>query len=444
MKYLHLLLLLLSVFILETACFDKQRPKNIIFFIGDGYGFNHMVVTDYYQYGQTGQQVYQKFPVNYAMSTYPVDSPGYNPDKAWRSFNYVKKKYTDSAASGTALACGAKTRNGIVGMDSSYNRLQNVTEKMHELGKATGVVTSVQFHHATPACFVAHDSSRNNNLRIAKQMIYESGLSVIMGCGHPLYDKHGMATNTTFTDEAWMELTAGEAGNDMDDDGIKDTWTLIETREDFQKLRSGETPKRIFGLAPIRNTLQTNRPDSANALPFKVPFIETVPTLKEMTQGALNVLDNDPQGFFLMVEGGAIDWVAHGNNSTRLIEEIIDFNETIDAVVAWIEDKSSWDETLVIITADHETGYLTGPGSGHWDSTAVDSMHLWQPIKNNGKGQMPGLEWHSGSHTNSLVPFFAKGAGSKVFKRFADETDPVRGKYLDNSEVAQAFIYLLY
>jgi alkaline phosphatase len=198
----------------------------------------------------------------------------------------------------------------------------------------------------------------------------------------------------------------------------------------------------VLGIAQNNSTLQTSRPDSDKALPYEIPFIETVPTLKEMTQAALNVLDNNPDGFFVMVEGGAIDWAAHGNNGTRVIEEVIDFNEAIDAAVAWVETNSSWRETLIIVTADHETGYLTGPGSGRWDSTATDSMHLWQPIKNNGKGKMPGMEWHSGSHTNSLVPFFAKGAGSQIFKQFADEKDPVRGNYLDNTEAAQALFVM--
>jgi alkaline phosphatase len=438
MKYLHVFLFVLISVFLTTTCFDKQKPKNIILFIGDGYGFNHMLAADYYQYGKTGQQSYQKFPICCAMSTYPAGGYGYDPVKAWSSFTYVKKKYTDSAAAGTALACGVKTRNGILGMDSSYTRVTNATEKMREFGKATGVVTSVQFYHATPACFVAHDSSRSNYLHIINQMIYQSELAVIMGCGHPLYDDHGKAKNTSYNDSVWQEIVAQKAGNDIDGDGLKDVWTFIEKREDFQRLISGETPQRVLGVAHNNSTLQSSRPDSPNALPYELPFIESVPTLKEMTQAAINVLDNNPEGFFLMVEGGAIDWAAHGNNSTRVIEESIAFNEAIEAAVSWIEANSNWNETLVIITADHETGYLTGPGSGQWDSTAADSMHLWQPLTNNGKNNLPGMEWHSGSHTNSLVPFFAKGAGSKVFKHFADETDPVRGKYLDNTEVAQA------
>ncbi len=90
-----------------------------------------------------------------------------------------------------------------------------------------------------------------------------------------------------------------------------------------------------------------------------------------MTKAALNVLDDDPNGFFIMIEGGAVDWAAHANQSGRLIEEMNDFNKSIEAVIRWIDTNSNWNETLVIITADHETGHLTGPGSGS-DKTRLE------------------------------------------------------------------------
>ena len=163
-----------------------------------------------------------------------------------------------------------------------------------------------------------------------------------------------------------------------------------------------------------------------DAEPFEASFIETVPTLEEMTQAALNVLDHDPDGFFLMVEGGAIDWASHANQSGRMIEEHTDFEMAVEAVVDWVEKKSKWDETLLIVTGDHETGYLNGPGS---DPT-------WEPIVNNGAGIMPGMEWHSGSHSNSLMVLSAIGRAASLLRRYADEIDPVRGRYLDNTEVA--------
>ena len=102
----------------------------------------------------------------------------------------------------------------------------------------------------------------------------------------------------------------------------------------------------------------------------------------------------------------------------------------------WVEQNSSWEETLVIVTGDHETGYLTGPNSG----VQPDGNSTWNPIENRGKGNLPGMAWNSGSHTNSLIPFFARGAGSQFFHQYADEIDPMWGKYLDNAEVGKALL----
>ncbi len=118
-----------------------------------------------------------------------------------------------------------------------------------------------------------------------------------------------------------------------------------------------------------------------------------------------------------------------------MIEEEIDFSNAVQAVVDWVEMNSDWSETLLIVTGDHETGYLTGPDSGPGPE--------WKPIVNNGAGNLPGMEWHSGSHTNSLLPFFANGVVSDIFFSYADEVDPVRGAYIDNIELAQAVFELM-
>jgi alkaline phosphatase len=151
-----------------------------------------------------------------------------------------------------------------------------------------------------------------------------------------------------------------------------------------------------------------------------------------MTKAALNILDNDEDGFFLLVEGGAVDWAGHGNQSGRVIEEQIDFNRSVEAVVKWVRKNSNWRETLVIVTGDHETGYLSGP----------DSNPDWNPLVNNGTDVLPGMEWYSGSHTNQLIPFFAKGRGARRFMKKADEFDPQRGPYIDNIEIAEVLFDL--
>jgi alkaline phosphatase len=189
----------------------------------------------------------------------------------------------------------------------------------------------------------------------------------------------------------------------------------------------------VIGVAEIHGTLNQGRAGDANAAPFAVPRDENMPTLAEMTWGALNVLDEDPDGFVLMIEGGAVDWASHANQTGRMLEEMADFNRAVEAVIEWVERESSWDETLVIVTGDHECGYLTGPGSDP----------DWKLPVNNGAGNVPALEWHSGGHTNSLIPLFAKGAGAKTLRTFADETDPTRGPYIHNTEIAKALFALM-
>jgi alkaline phosphatase len=230
---------------------------------------------------------------------------------------------------------------------------------------------------------------------------------------------------------------AGTAGGDADGDGVADPWTLIQTRDEFQALMNGPTPKRVVGTAQVYQTLQVNRSGDYLADPYAVPLIDTVPTLEEMTKAALNILDDDPDGLFLMVEGGAVDWASHGdynpNSSGRMIEEHIDFDNSVQAVVDWVQANSNWGETLLIVTSDHETGYLTGPGS---DPT-------WTPIVNNGAGFLPGMEWHSVNHTNSLLPLYAKGDAARMFRRYADQYDPVRGRYIDNTELATVLFWTM-
>ena len=437
------------LFFIPVCRSDSTAPKNIILFIADGCGFNHIDAASLFQYGRTGNQVYEKFPVKLAMSTFPEAGMGYDSVAAWEAFDYVRMFPTDSAASATAMATGFKTENSVINMDAAGNRLKTFFKKAKELGKATGVVTSVPMSHATPACFLGHNQDRENYKEISREMLLESRADVIMGCGHPDFNKRGNLSSLkrykyVGGEVLWGLLLAGTAGSDMDADGIDDPWTLIQDRADFQALKQGPTPKRVFGVAPILDTLQQERGGDRFAPPFMVPMIESVPTLGEMTAAALNVLDNNENGFLMMIEGGAVDWAGHDQHKGRMIEELIDFNLTVEKVIAWVETHSSWEETLVIVTSDHETGYLWGPGSGQTlPPYARNWNEVWTSLVNKSKGKVPGMEWHSEHHTNSLVPFYAKGAGSRLFLHFADQNDPVRGKYLDNTEIAAAIFSLL-
>ncbi|WP_420174218.1 alkaline phosphatase [Luteococcus sp. OSA5] len=409
-----------------------KAPKNVIVMIGDGMGYNQIAAASLYEKGRaykqtvgtpgkvrevTGkpQYLHEKFPVQVDMATYSVKG-SYDPLRAWKDFDYVKANPTDSAAAATAMATGVKTYNAGLGVDPDGNPVENISERAISMGKAAGSISSVQFSHATPASYVVHNKSRNDYLGIAKQEV-ASKMTVMMGAGHPAYDDNGKKLDKPnykyIGQDDFEALQQGKKG-----------WSLVEEKADFEKLTKGKTPKRVFGIAQAATTLQQARDGEATE-PYDTPLNKNVPDLATMTKGALNVLDNDPDGFTLMVEGGAIDWAGHANNGARNIEETIDFNKAIVAVDKWVKKNSSWDETLLIVTADHETGYMEG----------VNADPNWMLLRGK-KGTMPRQSWYSGDHTNQLVPVYAKGRGSKQLAARAVAGDPVRGKYLDNTDLA--------
>jgi len=441
-------------FVAVQWCYGAEdqpaRPvRNVIIMISDGCGFRHVEAASLYEHGRPGAQVYEQFPVVLGMSTFSAGG-SYSSEQIWGDFEHAKKGSTDSAAAATALACGEKTYNGAIGVGRDKQPLKNIMERAEELKKSSGVVTSVQISHATPAGFSAHNVNRGNYAEIGAEMIEASAIDVIMGCGHPLYDDNGNeAANADYKvvggEEIWNALVEGEAGGKVDADHngeLDDTWTLISGREEFRTLAEGTTPRRVIGIAQARSTLQQRRSSRDGNVkdnePYETPLTQTVPTLAEMVAGALNVLDNNTNGFCLMVEGGAVDWCGHSNQSGRLIEEQSDFNRAVEAVVQWVEKHSNWDETLVIVTADHETGYLT-----RLPANDDDTPWACEPLQNNGKGKLPGMAWYSGGHTNSLVPLYAKGAGSEKLLDAVVETDRHHGRYVDNTAIPKLVFELL-
>jgi alkaline phosphatase len=408
--------------------------KNVIVMIGDGMGFNQLDVASLYHRGTSTAQVLvdpdtgvvtrqpstpdavlADFDQALALRTSQYGRE-YDPAQAWSSFRWVLNKPTDSAAAATAIATGTKTRNGSIGVDTDNDPLPNLTETAIGHGRAAGVVTSVAFSHATPAAFSAHDTDRDDYADIANDQL-RSGLTVVMGAGHPRFtrnhNKRSRARYTYLSKTAWTKLRDGRT-----------PFTLTTSLADFEALAEGDTPGRVFGVAQVASTLQQKRSGSTST-PYAAKR-NSVPTLATMTRGALNVLDNDPDGLFLMVEGGAIDWAAHANQTGRLIEETRSFLDSVAAVEEWVETNSSWDETLLVVTADHETGYLTGRGADPG----------WTPITGRA-GTVPAVSWHTDEHTASLVPFYARGLGSAELAARATHTDPVRGRYLDNTALAK-------
>ncbi len=430
--------LAMAIAIMATATLCHAQ-KNVIVMIMDGGGYNQYAVGNIYLTGNT-EGIYKNFPVKLSISTYPYttsDSPdgrrngSYDPSKAWSSFAYPKTRPTDSAAAATALACGIKTYNASIGMDMSGKPVQNMIEAEMAMGKSGGVVSSVPFAHATPAGFSAHNAKRGNYAEIANEQIFKSKLNVIMGCGHPLYDDSGAKlekpTNYDYVggEESWKKIIKGDI-----------PLKFIETRQQFQELAAGKIiADRVLGIPQTSSTLSSGRAGKS-VVPFDIPLVASVPTLLEMTQGALNVLRQNKNGFALMVEGGAVDWACHGNDAPRTVEESAMFHQTVEYVMKWVAKNGGWKDNLLIVTADHETGYLWGTGSGK----EGEDRPVFKPIVNNGKGKLPGMAFNYTSHTNSLVPVFAIGKGSERLNTYARQIDPIRGRYLDNTQIVKAIL----
>lgn len=426
--------LLLFAIAVITICpiASAASAKNVILMISDGAGFNAFDCTSYYQHGKLGKQVYDKFPIRLGCTTYSADNPnGYEPDKFWSKFEYARKEPTDSAAAATALYTGVKTENGRLCTDSEGEKLLTIAEIADSLGKSTGTVSSVMFSHATPAAVWAHNDSRNEYEEIAKEMICDSGLDVIMGCGHPRYNNNGKLLPM---DDWENEYCGGkDLFNDILTASTKRGWTFIESKHDFLALAANSDPvfDRLIGVAQCHETLQYNRTGEGMG-----KLNENVPSLSTMSEAAINVLAKDEDGFFLMIEGGAVDWAGHDNNLARIIEEQIDFNTAVEAVVEWVHTDSSWKETLLIITADHETGQLWGPKAGPKNQTPFNLP------QNNGAGNLPGARFFSGEHTNALVPLYVIGPRADVFQSLVDGKDTkaasawdFSGRYVDNADV---------
>lgn len=410
-----------------------SEPKNIIFLIGDGMSYNTVTAANYYTDGKDFVTAFQNFPVTYGMTTYNGTSmQEYRSDSAWISFNWVAQKghYTDSAPAATAFSTGKKTYDGAIGVDMNKENLTHFMEYAKTIGKSAGVVSSVQFSHATPAAHVAHNASRNNYSEIANEML-NSDMDVIIGAGHPDYDDNAGIRSEKVYDyvggkETWEQLVSGSLNN----------WVFTDDSTQVARYANSENlPERLVVVPRVASTLQQGRKGDNTQVPFADSMNKGVNSLAELSTAALNVLGQNENGFVVMIEGGAIDWANHANQKGRMIEEQIDFNKTVDAVIKWVEANGGWENNLVVVTSDHECGYLLGEKDG-------DNKFTTNPVVNNGKGEVPGMKYNSGDHTNMLVPVYAKGAGADVLSLFADRVDPLRGQFIDNTEIAQTFFLL--
>ena len=357
------------------------------------------------------------------------------PDR-FAGYAWTKTTAPDSANTMSAMVNGHKSYNNAINVDGSGAKLTTLADRAHGEGKSVGVVTTVQISDATPAAGAgAHNVSRTNHQAIASEMLNAGVVSVIMGTGNPDYDDNGK--RRLLPDYGWIgaaDWTALKAG--AHPSGFK----LIEDKAAFDALPdAAKPPAKLIGIARSFNSTQANRAGAASATetPHSVARRDDVPSLRTMVLGAMNILDDNPRGMFLVIEGGAVDRAMHANNLGRMIEEKIEFDDAVAAVSAYLDagtGGNNWFNTLVIVTADHDH-LLLGP-----DSDTVP----YQDLKDNGAGRMPDYKWQSNGHSNQLVPLYARGPVADLIKGCEGRNDSYvdgqgrrfgRGAYMDDTEI---------
>lgn len=454
---------------------DEPKAKNVILFIGDGMGYNSDIMGSYWRTGEEFGLPYQQFPVKGAAATFcihkhsngvvewnPETDKGYVPEEFWKGpdgagYRHTNTETTDSGASATAINSGQKTRGSRINFSMKDEKLENFADKNYKAGRSVGVVTTTTISHATPAGASAHNVSRNNYEEISKEQINDLPLTVLMGAGHPVYnngkkiDKKAEELNYQYVGgrDVWEKVSKN--------DGYKG-WSFMDERADFAALaantpdKKAKLPKKILGVARAAGDMppvdgDADDPESMNKR-FTKETVEAIPTLTEMTVGALNVLAQNDKGFYLMVEGANIDHANHGNNAPNSVLEQAGFSKAIEAAIDWVEKYSSWDETIMIVTADHETGQIWGEGTfdddngdGKWKSKD-DTFNEFCAVPETEKGEVPAVQYMTTGHTNTLVPVYAKGCGAESYDQFvrgedekAGEMWDFNGKFIYNSDI---------
>jgi alkaline phosphatase len=330
---------------------DPAKPTNIIFLIGDGMGLSAVSTTLYY-----GDEVseFKQFKEIGLIRT-----------------SSATHKVTDSAASGTAMSSGVKTYNGAIGVDTTKTSIPNIAEILAGLGWNTGVVATSTISHATPASFYAHIFSRSLEDEIITQLL-ESEIDFFAGGGIAKFNKR--------SDGADMFKTAKERGFTMDTTSLASPGSLQAGQKYGFLLAAGGMPKMTEGRGDF---------------------------LPDATSLAIEQLSQEQKSFFLMVEGSQIDWGGHANNTEYVVTETLDFEKTVAAALDFAKKDGN---TLVVVTADHETGGFALSALRNEETGSADYKYI-------------GPSFATSTHSATLIPVFAYGPGAENFKGIYENTE---------------------
>ena len=383
---------------LSTPAVAQEPPTRVILIIGDGAGASYWTAAAF----AADNLAVEQFPVMGLVGTRASDS-----------------KITDSAAAATAYSAGVSTYNGAIGVDPDSNSVTTIVEVAQGRGMATGLVATSSITHATPAAFAAHVPNRDLEFEIARQMA-AADVDVILGGGRK-----------------WFDPARRPDSLDLLSD-IADRYAYVESAAELGDVETSEV-RKLFGLFAVEH----------------MPAARTrLPTLPVMTQAALEVLDHDPDGFFLMVEGSQPDWRGHDHESLgAIVAEMLDLDRAIGVA---LEYQIRHPETLIVVTADHETGGLAIQQAGSRrlltraavaaDSTVAQlveasavgdpelaaladsarwymarlSSSMRSQARHMGDSSALVARYTTGNHTAQMVPLFASGPGAERFGGIKD------------------------
>ena len=448
----------IGIFLLMFVCAQVVcgQAKYVFYFIGDGMGINEVNLTEAYLSKMKGE----RGSASLQMTCFPVASMA--------STHSADNDVTDSAAAGTALATGKKTKNGYIGVDPNVDRIESIAEKAKKAGKKVGIASTVPANHATPAAFYGHQKDRNMYYEISQDLI-KSGFDFFAGAG--LYNRDNLFDKSKAPDIFPLIEQAG--------------YTISKGYDDF-KANAGNAKKVV---------LFHKNWEIVDGIPYAIDRTPEDLSLKQITEAAIDVLMRDnKKGFFLMLEGGRIDWAGHANDAAANIKEVIDMDEAINVALDFYKKYPK--ETLIVITADHETGGMTAGKGGlnigvlqhqkysqdklsakinelytaqngrvSWDDTKkllTETMGFWKEVPINWENEkilrdayeqtlarrrnltdrnlysensllaakakqvineIARVGWATGSHSGDFVPVFVIGAGQNLFSGKMDNID---------------------
>lgn len=398
----------------ETKTYRSKAPKYIFYFIGDGMGLSQSNAAEVYLGALDGVNGIKKLH----LSTLP--------NQGFYTTYALDRFITGSAAAGTALATGHKTTINTISMDAQkLSPLKTVAEMAQDKGYKVGIVSSVSIDHATPATFYAHQPTRNMYYNISLDLS-KSGFNYFAGGGFKHPEGDGKAAVKNSMSNFGMDATEDIDEKEPNSMRVAESrgYTFVNTIQDFANLKKGDD--KIIAIAP--------KLAGGSALPYSIDQKNGADiSLADFTEKGIQLLDNR-NGFFMMVEGGKIDWACHANDAATVIKEVLQFDNAVAKAIEFYNKHPK--ETLILVAGDHETGGLAlGFAGSHYNS----SFGLLQYQNISYEAFSKKIAQYKKEHTNN----YSVADGLELVKEHFGLGDAIKGLQLspfENQQLKDAFV----